>query len=196
MTLNDILRALGLRADDPVQPDVSGHTILNLLVQGHGQPDVMLPAFGSLYERVDVLEQTDASTADVQRVAADLWRADQRYATVQCTTAQGEHASGVASQAEQGALWDMARAPLQGSATQRVLCSFTYWDREPEASAFLQQASVWTDAEIGALEQEIGIDGGPQWTAISTAPVRAVTLARPARGDESTATVVLVMDLP
>ena len=79
MGLQDMLRALGLGPGEQVQPDVSGFTLANLVLQTRGAPDPMIAALGSLYEEVQVIERSDT------RLVLDLWRAGQPMAAMHCT---------------------------------------------------------------------------------------------------------------
>lgn len=75
--LRELLCTIGI-ACGAVQPDVSGHTIMNLLDQTQGDPELMVPALGSLYEDVKILQQ------DATGLVLDLWREDQPMAATQC----------------------------------------------------------------------------------------------------------------
>lgn len=52
----DALCAIGLATCAPPHPDVSAHTILNLLIQSGGNTEVFPVALGALYEMVELQE--------------------------------------------------------------------------------------------------------------------------------------------
>lgn len=78
--LADLLCAWGF-ACGAVQPDVSGHTIMNLLDQTRGEAELILPALGSLYEDVSVKTQTETE------LTIDLGRGQAPFAFVTCASA-------------------------------------------------------------------------------------------------------------
>lgn len=57
-------------------------------------------------------------------------------------------------------------------------------------NAFLQQASGWVDAQIGALAAAETEDGHPAWRA--TGPDLDVLISRPAAGNDAEARLVMV----
>ena len=168
----DILRRLGMSPDEPVQPDVSAHTILNLLLQTEGREDLLIPALGSLYERV-LSNSFDGEGAPQRGLSLDLRRAQQPYAALIC-------------------LYD---GP-SGSDVPATQCTFTYWDPADEVSAFLQQASGWAVQHLGTLAQSKDELGAPQWTAVSDGPIRSLTLQRPTDDDESEARLLVTFQPP
>ena len=78
--LSEVLCALGI-ACGAVQPDVSGHTIMNLLNQTRGEVDLIVPALGSLYEDVS------AKTQNETELNIDLGRGKAPFAFVKCVSA-------------------------------------------------------------------------------------------------------------
>jgi hypothetical protein len=159
MTLEDALRALGLGGVlGPVQPDVSGSTIANLLREMGRTPDRLEPALGSFYEQVIRTEPGPGM------LHFDLWRDGQPMAALFC---------------------DYTAAPR---------CAFTYWDPEPRVNAFLGQAFVWAEAQVGPLRAGEPIHEAPVFVA-SNAELE-ISLLRPADGDEAQAQVILDFKSP
>ena len=78
--LSEVLCALGI-ACGAVQPDVSGHTIMNLLDQTRGEVDLIVPALGSLYEDVSINAQNETE------LSIDLGRGQKPFAFVKCVNA-------------------------------------------------------------------------------------------------------------
>ena len=72
----DALCAIGLATCAPPQPDVSAHTILNLLIQSGGDAEVFPLALGALYETVDRVPNGDFA----------LGRDGETFAYTQCST--------------------------------------------------------------------------------------------------------------
>ena len=78
--LSEVLCALGI-ACGAVQPDVSGHTIMNLLDQTRGQAEFIVPALGSLYEDVTVKSQNETE------LNIELGRGQKPFSFVKCVRA-------------------------------------------------------------------------------------------------------------
>ena len=69
----DALCAIGLATCAPPQPDVSAHTILNLMIQSGGDAEVFPLALGSLYEAVTLLDTGAYALGRDGQVFAQAW---------------------------------------------------------------------------------------------------------------------------
>lgn len=183
--LRDLLCALGF-ACAPVQPDVSAHTILNMLVQTNGAEEFLLPALGSLYEEVQIVGRSQEGP---QFIAVHLKRGQRSPAQLRCNIFR--EAAALDGTVPEKVAQHIAR-PVDGA---RSHCFFSYIDDADHVLEFMMQAEMWAEAHVGPLQSDefAGLD-------------EVLSAARPA-GDQSlsvvwsgpkpvaTATVHLVVDL-
>lgn len=147
--LKDILCWIGLATCEPVQPDVSAHTILNMLVQTEGRAELLLPALGSLYEEVEVHAKTSEAGKDTIKV--DLGRDGRRFAMLSCKRLYDKTLEAEREKHQTAfSLWaDARRSPLGPGYSARATCHFSYEDGKEENLAFLAGAEHWGTTTIG-----------------------------------------------
>ncbi len=147
--LKDILCWIGLATCEPVQPDVSAHTILNMLIQTEGRAELLLPALGSLYEEVTDFEKQLPD--GIQSVTISLRRDDEQKAILKCSrmTAHGAALAALDS----NKLWpkNAMLVPFGENKTTRSFCQFTYFDDFEYTQAFEDQGTDWATAQFGKL---------------------------------------------
>lgn len=119
-----LLLAMAFAGCAPVQPDVSGHTILNMMLSLEGEAELTLPALGALYEDVQIVLATETG------FSTRLGRDGQEKAQMRCARAGSEvrckfvysDAKGrVDAFVDQVAMWSAAHvAPLNGEIARRA----------------------------------------------------------------------------
>ncbi len=181
-----------------VQPDVSAATILNLLVQTEARADRMAPAFGALYEDVNVTLESTHPASGLHSVIFRLGRGGQERATLRCDTASA------AEQMEKSPSWsallsgDMlaaATAPWADKQTRRSMCLFTYLDGAEKTKAFHQQAEIWAEHELGPLTADPAPGMPDQRSAHDTGKKTYIALTHGGLEQVSHAVIRLRMDV-
>lgn len=179
------------------QPDVSGFTILNLLVQTGGAPERLPETLGALYEEVQIVGRGSRAEHGYDFIILFLRRADAVVAQLRCNTFHGRTdrwQAGVA-QSETSALAARFSAPLAPEA-RRVQCKFNYFDRRTRVESFLEQAGMWAETEVGALREDALSNGFPARSADRDDPAMTLSLLQSKAGRRQAASANLTWDLP
>ena len=145
--------SFGLAACEDPNPDVSAHTIMTVIEQTMGDPELLPLTLGALYEHVDIQGLYD--DPDRQVIALALGRDDRpEIAKMRCHRVN----SGLIFR-DYGSEWSLPEEiskpfghPVQQNIT-RVLCQFNYFDRVERVQNFLTQAEMWAISHIGPAEQ-------------------------------------------
>jgi len=182
--------SFGLAACEDPQPDVSAHTILNLIAQTEGQIDILPLTLGALYEHVHVLYKSDTATA--KTITIQLGRDNtEDIAQLHCDT-----------------FFNAPRAPYPVIDTlntliiqpippehRRVVCQFTYSDQTNRVQNFLTQAEMWSLSHIGETKTATQENAHSAKIAQAGSPTRALSLIHQTLENSHAAELVFLIDL-
>ena len=187
--LRELLCTLTLLLCDPVQADVSAHTIMNLLRQTEGRADYTIPALGAFYESVRVESDSDDAV-----LMALLYRADHHKATLRCDTFL--HPDAVNSAPDNNPKFEaLLRAPLHDTHRARLSCTFSYFDDPERLRAFLTGAEIWAEHNLGELRPDPGPRGSKARIAHSAQTGETLGIISLADGPAPSAVLLWLADL-
>ncbi len=183
--------SFGLAACEDPQPDVSAHTIMTVIEQTMGDPELLPLTLGALYEHVEI--QGLSNKPDRQFIALALGRDDRpEIAKMRCHRVK----FGLAIH-DLDSEWSLPAEiskqfehPVQHNTT-RVLCQFNYVDRIERVQNFLTQAEMWAISQIGPAEQSAR---NTAKTAQSQDPRKILSIYKNSEGPDHTASIAFLFE--
>ena len=187
----------GLAAcEDEPQPDVSAFTIMNLIVQTKGEPDVLPETLGALYEHVNPYVSSDGPGK--RSITVSLGRDETPYMSqLSCTYSRLAAAKlkNEGSNLYSSAILRAYRKTLK-DAEHRSVCQFDYTDTKERTEAFVDQAKLWATSYVGALTPDTFSRVNVALSATASDPNRVFSLFVLEDSTRPTVSVYFLIDLP